>query len=166
MESLFEPFTYPFFLRALIGGSIVGVACSVCGVFVVLRGIAFIGAGISHSAFAGVALGLLFGVNPVLSAVLFCAVVALGVSKVTERGIVKEDTAIGVFFAASMALGVILLSFAHDVQVDIVGYLFGSILSLANREVTIAGAIAPMPPVCSPWSKFNAVLLSCADLQR
>lgn len=124
--------------RALLSGAIIGLVCSVMGVFVVLRGLAFISAGISHSAFAGVALGLLLGISPFGAALIFCGLVAILIGKVSNMGRVKEDTSIGVFLATSMALGVFLMSFVKDARVDVVGYLFGSILNLTITDVGLS----------------------------
>jgi ABC-type Mn2+/Zn2+ transport system permease subunit len=127
----------PSIERAMLAGGIIGLVCSMMGVFVVLRGLAFISAGISHSAFAGVAFGLLFGVSPFASALVFCALVSVLIGKVSDLGRIKEDTSIGVFLAASMALGVIIMSFVKDARVDVVGYLFGSILTLSSDDVIL-----------------------------
>lgn len=133
--SMFELFSYEFMQRAFLAGFIVGLVCSVMGVFVVLRGLAFIGAGISHSAYAGVAIGLLFGVSPLISSLVFCSAVACSVGYVSRLGKIKEDTSIGIFFAASMALGVFLMSFNKISGYDLYAYLFGSILTISNSEL-------------------------------
>ncbi len=130
----------PFFVRALAAGVLVSVVCSALGVFVVLRGWSFLGAGISHSAFAGVALGLLLGINPLLVAMLFCSLVAVGVGTVSRAGKVSEDTSIGIFFASTMALGFVLISFTSNPNVDVMGYLFGNILAVSRDFLVIAGA--------------------------
>ena len=69
---MFELLDYAFMQRALAAGVLIGALCAVIGVYVVLKGLSFIGAGISHASFGGVALGFLFGVNPMLSATVFC----------------------------------------------------------------------------------------------
>ena len=138
---MLSDFLVPTIQRAMIAGGIVGLVCSVIGVFVVLRGLAFISAGISHSAFAGVAFGLLFGINPFISALVFCSVIGLLIGKVSDLGNLKEDTSIGIFLAASMAVGVIAMSFVKSSQIDIIGYLFGNILSLSADNLKLSLAI-------------------------
>lgn len=138
MLDLLELLSVPSIERAMLAGAMIGLICSVMGVFVVLRGLAFISAGISHSAFAGVALGLLFGVSPFISALIFCGIVAVLIGKVSDMGRIKEDTSIGVFLAASMALGVVVMSFVSDARVDVVGYLFGSILTLSKTDLVMS----------------------------
>lgn len=138
---MLELLSLPTVVRAMIAGGVIGVICSMMGVFVVLRGLAFISAGISHSAFAGVALGLLLGVSPFGTALIFCALISILIGKVSNLGRVKEDTSIGVFLAASMALGVMIMGFVTDAKVDIVGYLFGSILTLSQDDVVVSLSI-------------------------
>jgi ABC-type Mn2+/Zn2+ transport system permease subunit len=128
---------YAFMQRALLAGTLIGAVCAVVGVYVVLRGLSFIGAGIAHASFGGVALGFLLGVNPVLSAVAFCLATAWGIGLVARKGEVKEDTAIGIFFASTMALGILFIGLMHGYNVDLFGYLFGSILAVTPQDLWI-----------------------------
>jgi zinc transport system permease protein len=124
-----------FLQRALVAGLAVSVLCGVLSVFVVLRRMAFIGVGISHSAFGGVALGFLTGMSPLWSGIGFAAVVAVLIEWARGKGKVEEDTAIGIFFSASMALGVIFLHLSKTYNVDVFGFLFGNILAVGERQV-------------------------------
>ena len=132
---------YAFMQRALLAGALIGAVCAVVGVYVVLRGLAFIGAGIAHASFGGVALGFLLGLNPVLTAVVFCLGTAWGIGVVARRGQVREDTAIGVFFASTMALGILFIGVMHGYSVDLFGYLFGSILAVTTQDLWITLAL-------------------------
>lgn len=82
---------YAFMQRALIAGALIGAVCAVIGVYVVLKGLAFIGAGIAHASFGGVALGFMLGVNPLLTAVAFCLATAWGIGLVSRKAQVRED---------------------------------------------------------------------------
>jgi zinc transport system permease protein len=124
-----------FFQRALIAGVAVSLLCGVLSVFVVLRRMAFIGVGISHSAFGGVALGFLLAVNPLWTGIGFAVLVALLIEWVRTRVQVEEDTAIGIFFSASMALGVIFIHLSRTYNVDLFGFLFGNILAIGEKQV-------------------------------
>jgi len=126
---------YAFMQRALVAAVLVGVVCSVIGTYVVLKKLAFIGAGISHSAFGGVALGYLLGVNPIGVAIPFCLAAAMAIGWVSKKGRVSEDTAIGIFFASAMALGVLFIGLKAGYNVDLFGYLFGSILSVSSSDI-------------------------------
>jgi zinc transport system permease protein len=125
-----------FLQRALVAGLLVSLLCGVLSVFVILRRMAFIGVGISHSAFGGVALGFLLGVDPLLTGILFSVAVALLIEWTQTHGRVEEDTAIGVFFAASMALGLVFLHLSRVYNVDVFGFLFGNLLAIGPRQVT------------------------------
>jgi ABC-type Mn2+/Zn2+ transport system permease subunit len=127
--------------RALLTSILIGTVTAVIGVYVVLRGLAFIGAGIAHASFGGVALGFLLGVNPVLTAVLFCLGTAWGIAWTSRRAEVREDTAIGIFFAATMALGILFIGLMGEYNVDLFGYLFGSVLSVTREDLWLSGAL-------------------------
>lgn len=135
---------YGFAQRALVGGILIAVACSLLSFFVVVRRLAFVGMGISHAAFGGVALGLAAGIDPVLSAGGFCALVAVGIGWLTHRGRFHEDTVIGVLFVTAMAMGVVLVRVANAYNLDLMSYLFGSILALGWTDVAIIAAISSL----------------------
>jgi ABC-type Mn2+/Zn2+ transport system permease subunit len=126
---------YSFMQRAIVAGVLIGALCAIIGVYVILRGMAFMGAGIAHTSLGGVALGILFGVNPIWSAVVFSILAGWGIAAVTRRGHVKEDTAIGIIFASGMALGILIIGLTHSYQVDLLSYLFGSITAVTVQDV-------------------------------
>ena len=137
---MFEALSYGFVQRAIISGAILAVYSGLISVFVVLRRISFLGSGIAHAAFGGVAIGFLLGINPLLSALLYSLIVSYGIEVVSTKGRLAEDTAIGIFFTASMALGVVLIGLSGRYNVDLFSYLFGSILAITEEEA-IAGSI-------------------------
>jgi ABC-type Mn2+/Zn2+ transport system permease subunit len=136
-----EILEFAFMQRALVAAALIGAVCAVVGVYVVLRGLSFIGAGIAHASFGGVALGFLLGVNPVLTAIAFCLAIAWGIGFVARKGRVREDTAIGIFFASSMALGILFIGLMRGYNVDLFGYLFGSILAVTPQDVWIIASL-------------------------
>ncbi len=138
---MLELLSHTFMQRALIEAVLIGAVCAVVGVYVVLNGLSFIGAGISHSTFAGVAIGLLLGIDPLLTALLFSTGVALSIGWVSEKTDLKHDTSVGIFFAATMALGVLLIGFLKDFYVDVFSYLFGNILALTAADLWISLAM-------------------------
>lgn len=127
--------SYGFGQRALVGGILVAITCSVVSFFVVVRRMAFVGMGISHAAFGGVAIGILAGINPIVAAGAFCSAVAIGIGWVSKKGKLHEDTTIGVLFAAAMAMGVVLVRLANAYNLDLMSYLFGSILTMSWGDV-------------------------------
>ena len=132
---MMEFLSYGFIQRALLTGALLGATCAVLGVFVVLRRMAFIGVGISHAALGGVALGLLIGAPPLAAAGVFSVGVAWAIGWITRKGEVSEDTAIGIFFPTAMALGVALISLSPTYRQDLLGYLFGNILSVGPNDL-------------------------------
>ncbi len=125
---------YPFVQRALLGGVLIGLLTAWVGTFVVLRRMAFMGAGVGHAAFGGVALGLWLGWDPLWTALGFCVLVAWGITFIVRRGVLASDTAIGIFFAATMALGLLLLG-RLPTSTDVFALLFGSVLAIGPGEL-------------------------------
>jgi len=134
-------FAQPFMLRALVAGLLMGLAASYLGVFVVQRRMSFLGDGLAHAAFGGVALGLLLGADPLWVAVPFTVLAALAIMWTRERTRLGEDTSVGVLFAVSVALGVVFLSLKAGYTADAFGFLFGSILSIRASDLVVAAAV-------------------------
>lgn len=124
--------------RALIGGALVGFLASYYGVFIVQRGLSFLGSGLAHAAFGGVALGLLLQTEPLWIAVPFTVIIALGIAWVRYRTELSGDTAVGIFFAVSMALGIVFLFLRREYTADAFTYLFGSILAVTQTDILFA----------------------------
>jgi ABC-type Mn2+/Zn2+ transport system permease subunit len=129
---MLELFTYDFMQRSLLAAAMVGGLCSVIGVFVVLRGLAFVGAGTSHAAFAGVALGYLMGWPPLGLAILFGLATVWITGWVEEKGRMKLDVSIGILYIGLM----------KSYNAEVYGYLFGSVLSVTNEELSIIGGLS------------------------
>lgn len=130
--------SFVFMQRAFLAGCLVGTLCALVGVFVVLKRLSFMGAGISHAAFGGVALGYVLGVNPTLAASLFCIFTGLGIAFLSRHRRLKEDTLIGIVFASTMAFGVFLIGVGRIQNVDLFGYLFGNILAITREDLLFA----------------------------
>lgn len=135
---------YGFGQRALVGGVMIATVCSLISFFVVVRRLAFVGMGISHAAFGGVAVGIALTVNPIVAAGAFCVLVSLGIGWFTRKGRIHEDTAIGVLFAAAMAMGVVLMRVAHAYNLDLMSYLFGSILAMDWNDIIILAVLGAL----------------------
>ncbi|MEW6681889.1 MAG: metal ABC transporter permease [Nitrospirota bacterium] len=125
-----------FMQRALAASVIIGALCAVIGVFVVLRGLSFIGAGTSHAAFAGVTFGYLIGVSPFAMAIIFGLGTVWIVHALYQRGIMKLDVSIGIFYTFTMALAVLFLGLMGTYNAEVYGFLFGSVLSVTRGDLT------------------------------
>jgi ABC-type Mn2+/Zn2+ transport system permease subunit len=139
---MLELFTYDFMQRSLLAAAMVGCLCSVIGVFVVLRGLAFVGAGTSHAAFAGVTLGYLIGWSPLALAILFGLATVWISGWVEEKGRMKLDVSIGILYTATMALAILFIGLMKTYNAEVYGYLFGSVLSVTGEELRIIGGLA------------------------
>ncbi len=139
---LTDPFTLQFMQRALIASVIVGVLCSVMGTFVVLRAMAFLGDALAHAILPGVAIAYLLGANLLLGALVAAVLVAVGIGAFSRRGGLKEDTAIGILFAAALALGVLLMSTVRSYATDLTHILFGNVLGVSTGDLWLTGVLA------------------------
>ena len=138
---MLEALGYPFFQRALLAGLLVSLLGGALSAFVVQRRLSFLGDVLAHAAFAGVALGLFLREEPLYLALPFTLAVALAITYVKERSGLSEDTAIGVFFALSVALGAVFLAKARGYVGDAMGYLFGSLLAVGPGDLWAVGGV-------------------------
>ena len=138
---LLEPLQYSFIVRALIAAAIVGVVCSVLGTYIVLRGMAFFGDALAHTILPGVVIAFLLGWPLAVGALIFGILTALGIGMLTDRGLLKENTAIGVVFAGFFALGVAMLSATGDYTVDLAHFLFGNLLGVSAADLVITAVL-------------------------
>ena len=132
---LLDPLQYDFIVRALIAALLVGIVCSVLGTFIVLRGMAFLGDALAHTILPGVVIAYLIGWPLAVGALIAGLLTALGIGALTERGGIREDTAIGVVFAGAFALGVALLSGTATYTVDLAHFLFGNLLAVTAADL-------------------------------
>lgn len=136
-----EMLSYPFMQRALAAAVMVGTLCSALSFFVVLKRLAFLGAGISHTALGGIAIGLVSGVNPVLTGSAFAVTTAMTTGYISRKGKVSEDTVIGVFYAFGMALGIALISTLKGYYQELFSLLFGNILAVSRQDLVIMATV-------------------------
>lgn len=135
MNELLRPFEYEFFRNGLIVATFAGALCGLVGVAVVLKGMSYIGHGLSHAIFGGYAASALIGVNYVLGAGLWGVVSALMINGVTRRRLIGADAAIGVITTASFALGLALFAVFGRRGRSFDAALFGSILGVGTPDV-------------------------------
>jgi len=135
MNLLLDPLAYVFIQRGLAASVIVGIICAVIGSYVVLRGMAFMGDALAHAILPGVAIAYLMGANLTVGALVAAVIVALLIGLFTRQGTIREDTAIGILFAAALSLGVALISSIRTSAVDLTHILFGNILGVSSTDL-------------------------------
>ena len=142
--NLLEILSYGFIQRALLAGTLIALLCSVLGVFLVLRRISLIGDGLAHVTFGSTAIALALKMYSTLSLLVSMPIVllaSLGILKLTEKGRLSGDAAIGLVSALGISAGIILASVGGGYNVDLLSYLFGNILSISLEEVMIAALL-------------------------
>lgn len=132
---------YPFMQRALAAALLMGVLCPLLGVYVVIRRMSFFGDAIAHSAFTGIALGLLLGVDPSVGAIAFAILVAVGMGWLQARSRIPSDTIIGVFFSGAAALGILLIGLFQGYRTNLFSYLFGDVLTIGWPDLELAAVL-------------------------
>lgn len=161
LEALIAPWEYDFWRRALLVALMSGVVCGVIGSHVVLRGMAFIGDAVAHSVFPGIAVAFVLGLDLVLGGAVAGVVTALLIAVFTQNRRLKEDSVIGIFFAASFGLGIVILSTAPGYGGSLESFLFGSILGISDSDVLSVAAIGGAVLLCTGVfnSRFVATTL-------
>ncbi len=154
---MWEALSYPFFQRALLAGLFVALLGGLLSPLVVQRRLSFLGDGLSHSVFAGIALGLFLRQEPLLFALPFALLVAMAITYLSARTDLSQDTAIGIFFALSVALGGVFLSQARGFVADPLAYLFGSLLAVAPQDLWALGVLLALASALAlrllgPWA--------------
>jgi ABC-type Mn2+/Zn2+ transport system permease subunit len=142
MSELLQPYEFEFFRNGVIVATLAGALCGLVGVFVVLKGMSYIGHGLSHAIFGGFAASALLGVNFVLGAGTWGVASALLISGVTRRRAIGADAAIGVITTASFALGLALFAIFGRRGQNFDASLFGSILGVGNDDVVAIFVVA------------------------
>lgn len=135
MDSLLEPFKYEFFRNATVAGILIGIMCGLLGVYIVLRGMSYIGHGLSHAIFGGAAVAYVVNADLNVFAGIWGFTAAILINWVVRRFKISADAAIGVITTASFAVGVAIISQQRRFTRSIDSYLFGSILGVTGEQL-------------------------------
>ncbi len=157
MEFFYAIARYAYLHNALMASLLAGVACGIVGTYVVCRRTVFLAGGITHASFGGLGLAFYLGQNPIVGALAFAVLSALGIEWAGDRGRIREDSAIGIIWSVGMALGVLFMSLRPGyTSGDLANYLFGSIVTVTRADVAalavltallVAGAALWLRPV-------------------
>src|SRR5438552_8592269 len=141
---LAAPLAFGFMQRGLLAAVLIAIVCAVIGAFVVLQELAFIGDALAHASFPGVVIAFLLKLNLALGGALVDILTALGIGVITRRSKVSQDTAIGVLFAGTFALGVALLSTVKNYTKDLFGLLLGDVLAIQGSDLLVIAGMGAL----------------------
>ena len=149
MDFVTEAFEPAFMQRALLGGLLAVVATSLVGTWVVLRGLAFLGDALAHGVIPGIAVALLWGFNPLIGAFIAAIVMSGLVTFVSNRTVLRDDTAIGLLFVGMLSLGVVIVSRAGSFATDVTTILFGDALGVTDADIRNQLIAAAFVAICT-----------------
>lgn len=136
MEFFDDLMQYGYLTNALWACLLSGLCCGIVGTYVVSRRMVFLSGGITHSSFGGLGIAFYFGLNPILGATIFAVLSALGIEWASQRGRIREDSAIGIIWSVGMAIGALFMALRPGyTSGDLSNYMFGSIITVTGSDV-------------------------------
>ena len=148
-----------FLVNALFAGLALAVVAGPLGSFVVWRRMAYFGDTLSHAALLGVALGFLLDISPTVAVTVGCVLLALLLLTLQQRQPLASDTLLGILAPTTLSLGLVVLSFMHDVRIDLMGYLFGDLLAVSTGDLAwiLGGSAMVLVALTLMWRPLLAV---------
>lgn len=138
---MWEILSYNYFQNALMGSILAGIGLGIVGVWVVLLRIPFVGVAISHAAFAGSVIGLLFGVNPIVMAVVFSLVASILIGPIAEKSGLEANVIIGIIFSLVLGVAFLGLGLIEGPKAEAFNLIWGSILTLSRSDIYINAGV-------------------------
>ncbi len=135
-------FQYDFIIKGLLGAVFASITAGLAGTYIVSKRMVFLSGGITHASFGGIGIGYFIGINPVIGAAVFGILAALGVEYLSVKQKIREDSAIGILWAFGMAIGIIFIYLTPGYSPNLMSYLFGSILTVTNADITALGIMS------------------------
>ncbi len=142
MGTFTDLFKYDFFLHAFWASLFSAISCGLIGTYIVSRRIVFISGGITHASFGGIGIGYFLGWNPLLGAAIFSILSALGIQLFTQKGKLREDSSIAIWWSLGMAIGIIFIYLSPGYAPNLMSYLFGSILTVSTGEIWLMAGLS------------------------
>ncbi|WP_026474529.1 metal ABC transporter permease [Alkaliflexus imshenetskii] len=137
MSEFIALFEYRFFQNALIASVLISILAAMIGTYIVSRKIVFISGGITHASFGGIGIAYFMGINPFLGAAIFAILTGTSIEWISNKGKVREDSAIAILWSLGMALGIIFVFMTPGYTPNLMSFLFGSILSVGQSDIMI-----------------------------
>jgi zinc transport system permease protein len=133
---------YDFVIKGFVGALFASITAGIAGTYIVSRRMVFLSGGITHASFGGIGIGYFAGINPVIGAAVFGILSALGVEYLSVKQKIREDSAIGIFWAFGMAVGIIFIYLTPGYTPNLMSYLFGSILTVTHADLIALGTMS------------------------
>jgi ABC-type Mn2+/Zn2+ transport system permease subunit len=162
MDFLLEPLEYEFFRHGLLAALMVGSFCGLIGAYVILRGMSYVGHGLSHAAFGGAVVGFMLNLNFYAGAGAMGLLAALLINRITKNGRIKQDAAIGIVTTAIFALGVAIISHVRTFNQSFEAALFGNILGITDGDLLVIGLVS-VSTVIAIFFMYRPLLFSTFD---
>lgn len=153
MEFLYDIFEYRYLANALFAALFAGIVCGIVGTYIVARRMVFLCGGITHASFGGLGIALWMGLNPIVGAMAFAVASAMGIEWASDKGKIREDSAIGIIWSIGMAVGALFMSLTPGyTSGDLASYMFGSIVTVTTTDVVVLGCFTLLCVVgCTLW---------------
>ncbi|HPE33748.1 MAG TPA: metal ABC transporter permease [Bacteroidales bacterium] len=142
MENFLQLFNYQFFINASLAAVLSSIACGIIGTYIVSKRIVFISGGITHASFGGIGIGYYFGFNPILGAMIFSVLSALGIEYMTRKTNVREDSVIAMLWSFGMAVGIIFVFLTPGYSANLMSFLFGNILTVTRLNLLLLAVLS------------------------
>ena len=138
---MLELLQYDFFQNALISTILIGISCGLVGTYIVAKRMVFISGGITHTSFGGLGLAYYLGFSPMLGAGIFSILSALAILFLSDNKKLREDSLIGIFWSAGMAIGILFIYLTPGYVPNLMSYLFGNILTVTRSQIIISAIL-------------------------
>lgn len=138
---MFEFLKYDFFLNAFISTLLISISCGLVGTYIVAKRMVFISGGITHASFGGLGFSYFIGLSPIYGATVFSIISALSILYLSEHKKIREDSLIGIFWSAGMAIGVLFIYLTPGYAPNLMSYLFGNILTVTREQIYMSGIL-------------------------
>lgn len=135
---MLELLKYDFFQNALLGTILIGISCGLVGTYIVAKRMVFISGGIAHTSFGGLGMAYYLGFSPMLGATVFSLMAALGILFLSDNKKLREDSLIGIFWSAGMAIGILFIYLTPGYAPNLMSYLFGNILTVTGEQILLS----------------------------
>lgn len=151
---------FEFFQNAIIGSLLASIACGIIGTYIVSRRLVFISGGITHASFGGIGIGVFAGVNPIMAAMAYAVLSALGIQWMSRNAKVREDSAIALFWTFGMSVGILCSFLTPGFMPDLPSFLFGSILTITKADIALLATVTAV--VATVFALLRGTIVSIA----